>query len=172
MWRRGKRFIIIAAILTIVIGATIGGVAIAQANDDTSSQISAEKPTFLERVAQIYEKNTGTAIDADELQKAIDEARQAMKDEALDRYLDTLIEQGKITEEQAEAYKNWLKAKPAFPTDEFREWWESRPDIPGLCPNKIGPFGGMRGEGMPRGFKSPRHFGDERPGNQSGFGGW
>jgi hypothetical protein len=147
MWR-SKKFII-AALVVVILGATLGGVAIARAADDNSdNQTQTTKTDILDKVAEIYEQNTGTAIDPDELQKAFTEARQAMQDEALDNYLQKLVTDGKITQDQVDQYKDWLSKKPALPTDEFKTWMESRPDIPGLFDQRgpgMMPFGGMKG---------------------------
>jgi hypothetical protein len=151
MWR-SKKFIFIVLAAVLLVGGTIGGVAIAQADDQTSSANQTGKTALLDKVAEIYEKNTGDPINADELQKAFVEAGQALKDEALDNYLQKLVDDEKITQEQADQYRAWLAERPTFPTDEFKQWMESRPDIPGLFgqDSRLGnvPFGGMqRGPG-------------------------
>jgi hypothetical protein len=153
MWR-SKKFIIIAVLTILVLGGTLGGVAIAQANnEDNNASQTANVTSFLGKVAEVYQKNTGVAIDPEELQKAVTEARQALKDEALDNYLQKLVTDGKITQEQADQFKTWLDSRPTFPTDEFKTWWDARPDIPTLFGEgngpRMGPFGGMHG-GMGR----------------------
>ncbi len=152
MWR-SKKFIIIAVLAILVIGATVGGVAIAQADDQNTNTTptpttTSNVTTFLDKVAAIYQQNTGVTINPDELQKAVTAARQAIKDEALTNYLQKLVTDGKITQEQADQFKAWLDAKP---TQAFQQWWDARPDIPGLFGNKgTGmPFGGMK-RGMGR----------------------
>jgi hypothetical protein len=137
MWRK-KSFIIVAVLTVLVLGATLGGVAIAQADDVNST---ANASSFLEKVAEIYQTNTGVAIDPEALQQAITEAGQALRDEALDNYLQELVDNGTITQQQADEFKAWLEAKPDLPIDEFQQWWNARPDIPGL-------FGGDNGTGM------------------------
>jgi len=164
MWR-SKKFIIIAVLTVLVLGAVLGGVAVAQADDeDTGTSQTANVSTFLDKVAEIYQQNTGVTIDASELQNAITEASQQIKDEALDNYLQKLVEEEKITQEQADQFKAWLDARPTFPTEQFKDWWESRPDMPGLFGQGGGmriapaPFGGMhRGTGQfGMGFKPGR----------------
>ena len=170
MWR-SKKFIIIAVMTVVVLGATLGGVAIASADDENGSQTTNPFTTLLEKVAAIYQQNTSTAIDPQELQKAFTEAQKEIRDEALDKYLQGLVDDKKITQEQAKQYKDWLESKPAFPTEEFKkwmesrpnfpneefkEWWDSKPDIP--LPFGPGdrrgmmPFGGQRGFGKGFGF--------------------
>jgi hypothetical protein len=168
MWR-SKKFIIIAVLTVLVVGGTLGGVAIAQADDQNSSQTQAAGTKLLDKVAEIYEQNTGVAIDSAELQKAFTEAGTALKDEALDNYLQKLVADEKITQEQADDFQAWLDARPAIPTDEFKAWMDARPDIPGLFgqnnQNRLGPFGGIQ-----RGFgRFGGGFGDRFEGK---FGGW
>jgi hypothetical protein len=131
MWKRNKIFIS-GIVLMVVLAGTLGGVAVAQANDSNTNPPQSSNNTLLEKVATIYQANTGTAIDPQELEKAFQQAGQEIKSEALDNYLKKLVEDGKITQEQADQFKAWLDARPAFPTDEFKKWMESRPDIPGL----------------------------------------
>jgi hypothetical protein len=149
MWR-SKKFIIIAVLAVLVLGGTLGGVAIAQADDqnaNTTPTATANVTTFLDKVAEIYKNNTGVTIDPQQLQQAITEARQAIRGEALDNYLKKLVADGKITQEQADQFKAWWDARPSL--DEFNSWLESRPDIPGLFGGDngmgMGPFGGMHG---------------------------
>jgi hypothetical protein len=165
MWR-SKKFIIVAVLVVLVAGGTLGGVAIAQANDDdNATTTTANVTSFLDKVAEMYQRNTGVEINADDLQQAIKDATQALKDEALDNYLQKLINEGKIDQGQADQFKAWLAERPTFPTDEFKQWWDARPDIPGLFSQgngpKVGPFGGMQ-RGLGR-------FGGMMRGR---FGGW
>jgi hypothetical protein len=137
MWR-SKKFILIGLLTVVVVGGTLGGIAIAQANDqnnnrtDNASQFS----TLLDKVASIYQQNTGVAIDSQELAKAFTQAQGEMRDAALDKYLNNLVEKGKITQDQANQFKTWLN---------------SRPDVP------IGPGlkGGFQGIGRFHGMNAP-----------------
>jgi hypothetical protein len=151
-----KKFLIIGVLCVVVLAGVLGGFAIASANDG-----DAANTTLMDKVAEIYQQNTGTAIDAQALQKAFTEAGAALKTDAMNQFLQKLVDEGKITQEQADAWKAWVDARPANAlTDEFKTWMESRPDISGLfgsgnsglgksAPGKGGmmPFGG-RGFGM------------------------
>ncbi len=148
MWRK-KSFIIVAALTVLVLGATLGSVAMAQADDENSTDNAS---SFLEKVAEVYQTNTGVAIDPEALQQAITEARQTLRDEALDNYLQELVDNGTITQAQADEFKAWLDAKPDLPVDEFQEWWNARPDMPGLFGNNNGTGMGPLGR-MHRAFK-------------------
>ena len=138
MWR-SKKFIIIAILTVVVLGAILGGYAIAQADDQNNNQSDNQTPnnfsTMLDKVAAIYQQNTGVAIDSQELSKAFTQAQKEIRDEALDTYLNSLVEKGKITQDQAKQYKDWLNSKPDVPFD---------PGFKG-GPRGFGKFGGMFG---------------------------
>jgi uncharacterized membrane protein len=114
MWRN-KKFVIVAVVAAVLLVGSIAGVAFAQTGTGDASQPAAQSGTLLDKVCAIYEQNTGTAINADELTKAFTQARSEMQDEALDNYLKNLVDQGKLTQEQADQYKAWLKSKPDVP---------------------------------------------------------
>ena len=82
---------------------------------------------------------------------AFKEDRESNHQEALDDRLQKLVEDGKITQAQANEYKAWLEAKPddippvrpgmleklveegkitQAQADEFTKWLESKPDMP------------------------------------------
>lgn len=63
--------------------------------------------TLIARVAAIL------GIDQTKLEDAFTQAQKEMRDEALTNYLDQLVKDGKITQEQADQYKSWLDQKPA-----------------------------------------------------------
>jgi hypothetical protein len=140
--RKHKKVIFIALAAVLVLGATLGAVAMAQADDEGTKTV---KETLYERVAQVYQTNTGNTIDAAELQKAFAEAQKQLSTEARDQMWQKLVDEGKITQEQLDALKAWLEARPQMTTDEFKQWLESKPeDLP---------FGfEKRAPAMPRGF--------------------
>ena len=142
MWST-RKFIIIMAVAAALAVASVGGVVLAQANgDENETQPEAQHAALLERVCEIYEDNTGTAINADDLQNAFAEAQSEMRDAAIEARLDKMVENGVIDEAQAQ---------------ELKDWWESRPeDLPfGL--GQMSPW--MGGHGMQRGFGGPGGFG-------------
>jgi uncharacterized membrane protein len=130
MWR-SKKFIIVAVLTAVILAGSIGGVVLAQTENEADNQTEARCGVLLDRVCEIYEENTGTAIDAQELQKAFTEARNELMAEARENFRQRLIDEGKITQEQL---------------DEFDAWLEARPDIPFPFgpgdPYGIKPFGG------------------------------
>jgi hypothetical protein len=140
--RKHKKVILITLVTVVVLAATLGVVAFAQADDQGTQTV---KDTLFERVAQDYQANTGNAIDAAKLQEAFTQAQKELATEAQDRMWQKLIDEGKITKKQLDDYKTWLAARPNMTTDEFKQWMESKPE--GI------PFGpGQRGPALQRGL--------------------
>ena len=120
MWR-SKKFIVIALLATVLLVGSIGGVALAQTGNGEESHPDTHHEALLDRVIEIYEEKTGTAIDPEELEAAFAQARSELcpeplpggrmiDPEAMQERLQSLVEQGKITQEQA---------------DKMTEQWES-----------------------------------------------
>jgi hypothetical protein len=132
MWST-KKFIIIMVVAAVLAIVSVGGVVLAQGNGDgDETQPEAQHTALLERVCEIYEDNTGTAINADDLQTALTQAQSEMQAAALEARLAKMVENGVIDEAQAK---------------ELQDWWQSRPDVP-VVP-------GFAGQGMFRGFGGP-----------------
>jgi hypothetical protein len=129
MWRN-KKLILIEVLVVVMLIATVGIVAVARADDENTNQDHTS--SLMEKVAEIYQANTGTVIDAEELENAFTQARQEIRTENRYQFLDKLVDMGKITQEQADEFKAWLEARPDIFTDEFQQWLESRPDISGI----------------------------------------
>jgi hypothetical protein len=168
MWR-SKKFIIIALLTVVVLAGTIGGVAIAQADDQNNAQATSQNATGIaklwDKFAEILQKNTGSTVTAQDLQKAFNDARTQIATDARSQYLQKLVQDGKITQDQLDAYNKWLEARPQFPTDAYKKWTDSRPDIPYLFGN------GSRGGMMPFGG-GPRGSGKMGGMFGGGFHGW
>ena len=143
MWKR-KWFIPVVVVSVLLIGGIVGGVVVAESdsssNNEEQSQTTDRYQALLDRACAIYEEKTGVAIDSEQLKDALNQAQGELRNEALESRLQTLVDEGKMTQEEA---------------NQYLEWWQSRPDIevplPGL--GGPGPGGGMmcnRGFG-PRG---------------------
>jgi len=127
MWRSKKLIVAVLAATVLLVGS-IGGLALAQ----TESASDSSGKTLLARVAAIL------GIDQQKLENAFAQAQREMRDEALDKYLKNLVDQGKITQEQADQYKKWWQSRPDVEPfrQQLRAWQQARPDIP-----LPGPFG-------------------------------
>jgi hypothetical protein len=99
--------------------------------------VETQQEALLDRVCQIYEANTGTAIDLQQLKDAFDQAMKEEQDKAMESWLQNLVDEGKITQEEA---------------DQYLEWWQARPDVTLPGPEGFGFGGGMeRGRGFGHG---------------------
>jgi uncharacterized membrane protein len=140
--RKRKWFIPAVVLSVLLIGGIAGGVIAAA--DNSSNNTEAQNQTtdryqaLLDKACAIYEEKTGVAIDSGQLKDALDQAQSEMRDEALESRLQNLVDEGKIT--QAEA-------------DQYLEWWQSRPDIELPLPGLVGhgPGGGVM---LGRGFQA------------------
>ena len=109
MLKKRKHLIIALATIAAAVGITTGVVFAQDENED-----AAQPDSLLERVCEIYEGNTGVAIEPEVLKDAFAEAHQKMMAEAMEGRLDKLVGEGVITQEEA---------------DQFKEWWEAKPDM-------------------------------------------
>ena len=132
--RKSKKYILIAVVVAVALAGSLVGVAFAQEGTGDTGQ----PKTLLARVATIL------GIEQQTLEDAVAQAQKEMRDEQLDNYLDKLVENDKITQEQADQYKSW---------------WQSRPDAPlKLEQPGFGRFprmGGFRGWCGPGQFSVP-----------------
>jgi uncharacterized membrane protein len=131
---RKRKWFIPVVLSIVLIGGIAGGVMVAaddsSSNVDQQSELSDRHQALLDRACAIYQENTGVAIDPEQLKDALNQARSELQEEALESRLQNLVEDGKMTQEEA---------------NQYLEWWQSRPDIevplPGL--GGPGPGGGM-----------------------------
>ena len=117
MWKSKKFIVILALAIVALVGGTAG--AVLASDSDSTTTTSSPWDTFTSKVASIL------GLDEATVQDAVDQARQEMRDEALQNRLDELVANGQLTQEEA---------------DQYLEWWQSRPDIelPGLMGDGIG----------------------------------
>ncbi|MFW6102279.1 MAG: hypothetical protein ACOC6O_01305 [Chloroflexota bacterium] len=108
--RKRKWFIPVVVVSVLLIGGIVGG-AVALADDSDTAD---PHQMLVDRVAAIYEEETGVAIDSEQLKSALDQARSEIRGEALENRLQDLVDDGQITQDEASQYL---------------EWWQSRPDI-------------------------------------------
>ena len=113
--KRSKKFIIIAVTVAAVLAGTLSGVAFAQTENGDDGQPETKWGALLDRVLDIYEEKTGVAIDQEALKDSFVQARSEMRDEALRNRLQNLVDQGQITQEEADEYLEWGQARPDIP---------------------------------------------------------
>ena len=95
-----KRWVIVSVVMAALAIAITGGAIMAQDEDEDSSK------TFAGRVAEILGLEDDTVADA------MKQAKEDMRDEAVKAKLDALVEDGKMTQEDADAYLEWLESRP------------------------------------------------------------
>ena len=134
MWR-SKKFIVIALAAVLLVGSSVG-IVLAADNGDEDGSSPVGHGALPDRVCEIYEENTGTTIDPQVLQDAFAQARSEMRDEVLQNRLQNLVDQGEITQDEA---------------DQYKEWWQARPDV-------VAGFG-FRGHGRFCGMGGPLGWG-------------
>ena len=112
MWRR-KKFIVAVLAAVVLVGSITGVVLAADNGEDTGAETKCG--ALLDRVCEIYEENTGAAIDSEALKDALAQAQSEMRTEALQNHLQNLVEQGQITQDEADQYLSWWKSRPDAP---------------------------------------------------------
>ena len=114
--RKRKWFIPVVVVSVLLIGGIVGGVVVAgsdsSSNTEDQGQTTDRYQALLDRACAIYEEKTGVAIDSEQLKDALDQARSEMRDEALQNLLEKLVDEGKITQEEADQYLEWCQSRP------------------------------------------------------------
>ncbi len=153
MWR-SKKFIIAAVLAAVLLAGGISGMAIAQSGNGDDIQPKTKRGALLERACQIYQEKTGVVIDKEVLKDAFVQAvsemrpklpqnrgemipgdmpkRPRMDPQDMQNWLQKLVQQGKITQEQADQFLRWWQSKPDTTQFEqqIKQWQEMRPQIP------------------------------------------
>ncbi len=149
MWKKRKLILFVALAMAVIIGGVTAGVTFAQSGNETPTQTPAQTrlDTFLDKIAQIYKQNTGVTLDVQQLKTAITQAQKEQQNEVLQNWLQNLVTQGRITQQQA---------------DQYLQWWQSRPDTP-----LLGTRGGMMGGALLGGGRGcwGGSIGSEAPGS-------
>ena len=137
MWK-SKKVILMGLLAIALLAGSTAGIAFAQTENGDESQCVDRRAELMDRVSEIYEENTGVPLDTEQLKEAFAQARGEMASQAMESRLQSLVDEGTITQEEA---------------DEYLEWLEARPDtvLPGLKGRGFGPggFGGRMHCGSP-----------------------
>jgi len=104
--RRKWLLIPILAVVAVLIIGIIGITAYAKSSPNASPDT---RNSFAARVADIL------GIDQEKVESAFEQASQEMRDEAMNSRLQKLIDEGKMTQEQADQYKAWMESRPNMP---------------------------------------------------------
>jgi len=105
--RKYMKYGIISIVAIIALGVGITAVVSAESPEGEAGSAGGPRQIFLSKVADIL------GLDEEQLADAFLQAQQEMRDEAQEQRLQTAIEEGLITEQEAE---------------QIREWWNSRPE--------------------------------------------
>ena len=120
----------LVAVMVSILVLTAGSAAMVMAQDEEPPppppEQEAEANPFLQKVAEIL------GISVEELNSVFQQARQELKQDAFQQFLNRAVEEGRLTQEEA---------------DEISVWWEQRPEAASLLLQRlIGPraLGGKR----------------------------
>ena len=131
-----KLWIVIPLAIAVAAVAVLSfSVALAQRNEGGDSNAS----KLAIKVAVILGLDTAVVDDA------IKQAREELRDETIQKKLNALVEKGRLTQEQADEYLNWIQSKP-----------EGIPAIGKQSFGKMGHHKGWKGHG--RFFGPPNYF--------------
>ena len=136
---RKLRIIIPIGIAVVAIATISISVVLAQENekgDSNASRLSA-------KVAEIL------GLDAAVVNDAIKQARGELRDEAIQKKLNAMVEKGRLTQEQADEYLNWIQLRPE--------------GIPALGKHFFEKKGHRRAWKSPGGFFGSRKYFDGKP---------
>jgi hypothetical protein len=133
VWKNKKIVLLAALAIAAITGSVVAGVSLAQSGSGNETQANTRYEELLNKVATIYQQNTGVTIEPQQLETAFTQAQKEMQSEALQTWLQNLVTEGKITQAQA---------------DQYLQWWNSKPDVPLLeLPRGEGMMMGGRGHG-------------------------
>ena len=106
-----KRWFMVSLIIGVLALGITGGAVLAH---ERGSGGESPWKSFASRVATILE------LDEAQVQDAFDQAKKEIQDEALQNKLDRLVEEGQLTQEQADEYKEWYLSRPEGLSPGFR----------------------------------------------------
>ena len=118
-----KRWIFVSLMVgALALVLTVGAV-LAQSDDSDSDSRMGK---FAERVASIL------GLETSQVQDAMEQAKTELRQEGLQEKLDSLVESGEITQEQADEFKTWVEAKPDGAFMGFHHWKVDAEDLDSL----------------------------------------
>ena len=109
MWK-SKKFIIAAGLTILIALASFGGIALAADDGGDTEETPTINDLWDEMAAALQED--GVDVSADQLKDAFSTVMENRKNKALQDYLDKMVAEDIITQEQADDYMKWIEAKP------------------------------------------------------------
>ena len=148
-----KKLLIGALVATMALTGVLAGSVSADTEDSDNP-----KGQLMARVAEIL------GIDQAEVEAAFDQAmdeqrdeRHAQMEEARDAHIQSLIDEGVVTQEEVDEWEAWMESRPDN-SESMQEWKETMPDLGDDFP-LMKRAGRMGGRGMARGGMIPGGFG-------------
>ena len=111
MKRRTKVLLVIVAGLLIIVG--IFGATAAFADSSTTG--GATTANLTQQIADNYHTLTGQSLNTTALQQAFDQAQAQVQQDQVKSFLDKLVQNGTITQDQENQYLSWLSSRPNVP---------------------------------------------------------
>ena len=103
-----KRKWLMVPLVTGILAAGITGATVLAHNEDGEQE--SPKDAVAAKVAAIL------GIDEQSVKDAVTEATQEGRSERIQHRLDHMVEAGRLTQDQADAYLSWYEARPDVPT--------------------------------------------------------
>jgi len=104
--RKYMKFGLIALVAIIALGVGITAVVSAESPEGEAGSAGGPRQVFLGKVAATL------GLGEDQVADAFVQARQEMREECQQQRLQTAIEEGLITEQEAEQIREWLDSRP------------------------------------------------------------
>ena len=99
-----KKLRVVIPIALAALAITIASVSIVFAQE--SDKVDSTTNKLAIRVAEILD------LDVAEVDDAIKQARKELMSEAIEKKLNPLVDNGRLTQEQADEYLNWIQSRP------------------------------------------------------------
>ncbi len=99
-----KRLMVVitgAAVTVVAVVGAFAGIVAAQSADEDG-----EKQSFADRVATIL------GLSSEEVENAIEQVKEEMHEERVDERFDKLVESEMLTQDEADAIREWMESKP------------------------------------------------------------
>jgi len=100
------KFGLIALVAIIALGVGITAVVSAESPEGEAGSAGGPRQIFISKVADIL------GLDEEQLADAFIQARQEMWEECCEQRLQRAVEEGRITEGEAEQIREWLQSRP------------------------------------------------------------